>query len=644
MVLRAFLGAVMVCVSVAGAAADTNLRAALDAVRAQDWDAARAAQARIGDPAGRDVVSWSLLRARQGSFEQAQDFLARNGDWPGLPLLRARVEAAIAPDANPDQVLRYFAPRPPSTAQGALRFSEALTRLGERDAARAVLIRHWRNEPMDAEDHALFIMEHGATLAGHHQVRLDNMVWAGAQEAGALMLPLVPEPQAALARARLALRADRNGVDGLINAVPTSLRDDPGLVYERFRWRLRKGRLDAAMDLLFEASRSADTLGRPEVWAQHRERLARRLMQDGRDRDAYRVASEHRMTDVSEVAMAEWLAGYIALRKLNDAPRAVQHFERFTAAVGTPISFGRGGYWLGRAQEAAVNLEAAAQAYAFGARFQTSFYGQLAAERAGLAPDPLLTGQEAFADYRSAPFVDSSVLRAALVLRDAGQDVLAERFFTHLTESLPRREVGQLIELVLELEEPHIAIMIGKRAAQAGVELHRGYYAVLPKLVAMDGLVAPELSLSIARRESEFDPVVVSPAGARGLMQLMPGTAKEMAQDLGETHSLDRLLTDPVYNARLGTAYLAELQREFGANVVLVSAAYNAGPTRARRWVEELGHPGDPSVDVVDWIEHVPFTETRNYIMRVSESLAIYRARLSGQTAPLGLGAALTAR
>jgi len=644
MILRAFLGAVMVCASVAGAAADANLRAAMDAVRAQDWDAARAAQSRITDPAGRDVVSWSLLRARQGSFAQAQDFLARNGDWPGLPLLRARVEAAIAPDANPDQVLRYFAPRPPSTAQGALRFSEALTRLGERDAARAVLIRYWRNEPMGPEDHALFIMEHGATLAAHHQVRLDNMAWAGAQEAGALMLPLVPDAQAALARARLALRADQNGVDALINAVPASLRDDPGLAYERFRWRLRKGRLDAAMDLLFEASRSAKTLGRPEVWAQHRERLARQLMQDGRDRDAYRVASEHRMTDVSEVAMAEWLAGYIALRKLNDAPRAVQHFERFTAAVGTPISFGRGGYWLGRAQEAAGNPEAAAQAYAFGARFQTSFYGQLAAERAGLAPDPLLTGQEAFEDYRTASFADSSVLRAALVLRDAGQDVLAERFFTHLTESLPRREVGQLIELALELEEPHIAIMIGKRAAQAGVELHRGYYAVLPKLVAMDGPVAPELSLSIARRESEFDPVVVSPAGARGLMQLMPGTAKEMAQDLGEAHSLSRLLSDPVYNARLGTAYLAELQREFGANVVLVSAAYNAGPTRARRWVKELGHPGDPSVDVVDWIEHVPFTETRNYIMRVSESLAIYRARLSGQTAPLGLGAALTAR
>lgn len=160
----------------------------------------------------------------------------------------------------------------------------------------------------------------------------------------------------------------------------------------------------------------------------------------------------------------------------------------------------------------------------------------------------------------------------------------------------------------------------------------------------MDGPVAPELSLAIARRESEFDPIVVSPAGARGLMQLMPGTAKEMAQDLGEPHSLARLLSDPAYNARLGTAYLAELQREFGANVVLVSAAYNAGPTRARRWIKELGHPGDPSVDVVDWIEHVPFTETRNYIMRVSESLAIYRARLSGQTAPLGLGAALTAR
>jgi soluble lytic murein transglycosylase len=257
--------------------------------------------------------------------------------------------------------------------------------------------------------------------------------------------------------------------------------------------------------------------------------------------------------------------------------------------------------------------------------------------------DPALTGTTDYGDWRTSDFAQSSVLAAGLLLQKAGERSLAERFLTHLAESLDERGVGQLANLAFELEEPHIALMIAKRAADAGIVVPAAYYPVVDLGAARPG-VPPELALAIARRESEFDPVVVSGVGARGLMQLMPATAEEMAGDLGLPYSASRLLSDPAYNATLGVAYLQELIDEFGGNFVLVAAAYNAGPSRPRRWVQDRGDPRSGQIDVIDWIEHVPFTETRNYIMRVMESLPVYRARLSGRTEPLRLSEELVAR
>ncbi|MEM8823856.1 MAG: lytic transglycosylase domain-containing protein, partial [Pseudomonadota bacterium] len=232
---------------------------------------------------------------------------------------------------------------------------------------------------------------------------------------------------------------------------------------------------------------------------------------------------------------------------------------------------------------------------------------------------------------------ESSVLEAGRILQAMGERDLAERFLAHLAESLPRAEIGTLIDEVLAMDEPHIALKVAKRAAQSGHELHAGYFPITD-LADLASPVAPELTLAIARRESEFDPVVRSGAGALGLMQLMPGTAREMAGLLGvENYAQSRLTREPLFNARLGTAYLGELEAEFGRSTVLVPAAYNAGPSRARRWFSELGDPSDPSIDIVDWIEDVDFAETRNYIMRVSESLLPYHARLTGEVGEIKL-------
>ena len=621
--------------------ADAGLVAGLAALRTGDEQATRAAMT-TAEPLSRDILLWHLLRGRKGTFAEAEDFLARHPDWPGLDLLRARVELDLPVTTPPARIIAFFDGDRPRSAAGALILALAY-RAEDRDTeAEVTAIEAWLTLPMPPSTEAAYLEVFGDLLRPFDAARLDTLTWAGEIGSAEQTLARVSGPEAALARARLALRDGRAGVDTFIAAVPDEWRDHQGLAYERFRWRLGKSRLDGpegALALLFAYDESADTLGNPSVWGQHRERLARGLMQDGHPQDAYRVAANHHLPEGDgEIAGLEWLAGYIALRFLDRPADAAAHFRTFDANVASPISKGRGGYWLGRALEAAGDAEGAAAAYAQGAKYQTSFYGQLAAERAGLPADPLLAGTETFPPLTETSLAGSTVLAAGRLLKDIGERDLAERFLTHLAEGKPRAEIGTLIDIILDdLEDPHIALLVAKRAAQEGHELNRGYFPVTD-LASLDSPVAPELALSIARRESEFDPVVVSGAGAAGLMQLMPGTAREMSGRLGVPYRQPALTREPLYNARLGTTYLRELEVEFGFSPVLVPAAYNAGPSRARRWSAQFGDPADPSVDIVDWIEDVPFSETRNYIMRVSESLLPYRARLRGEAGEMRLG------
>jgi soluble lytic murein transglycosylase len=347
------------------------------------------------------------------------------------------------------------------------------------------------------------------------------------------------------------------------------------------------------------------------------------------------VAARHFLTEGADYADLEFLSGFIALRKLDDPARALDHFTRLQAAVGTPISLSRALYWQGRAREAAGDGAGADAAFQAAARHQTAYYGLLAAERLGLTLDQRLLLQAPAADWRGAGFAGSSVLAAGRLLLAAGQRTLGKRFLLHLAESLDADELDQLAGMALELDEPHVALLIAKAAAERGAILPNAYFPI-SDLVPEDGLsVSRALALAISRRESEFDPAARSPADARGLMQLLPGTAKMMAAKLDLPHDVARLTTDPAYNARLGTAYLRQLVDEFGPSIALVASGYNAGPGRPRRWIEAFGDPRNPDVDVIDWVETIPFTETRTYVMRVVESLVIYRARLKGAAGPV---------
>ena len=611
------------------------LRLALNEAGRKNWpEAARLAAA--SSAVGADIIEWQRLRAGDGTLTEYEAFLARRPDWPGLPLLREKGEVAVARSATPARILAWFGRDLPRTGTGSLAVIGALRATGRLAEAEAEARRAWTDLPMTPEDQAaLFALYPGlSSLTG---ARLTRLLWEGESGEARRLLPQVPADLQALARARLALLDRADGVDTLVAAVPGPLARSPLLAHARMDYRIFRDLWTDAASLMLD---QADDLGQPEAWARRRAQLARQLLRDGQPQSAYRVAARHGLSAGADYADLEFLAGFIALRKLGDAPTALKHFRHLGAAVATPISTSRAYYWQARALEALGDPGATA-AYRQAAQYQTAYYGLLAAEKLGQSLDPALLAPLRAPDWRNRPFARSSVLEAALLLLTAGDRIQAKRFLLHLAETQTPEDLASMAAMALQLNEPHIAVLLAKQGAERGVILPEAYFPV-PDLIPSEGLaVSRAFALAIARRESEFDIAAQSRVGARGLMQLMPETAERTAKSLGMDFTLSRLTTDPTYNATLGSAFLAKLVEEFGPSVALVASGYNAGPGRPRRWITEMGDPRSASVDVVDWVEMIPLSETRTYVMRVAESLVIYRAKLRGSVGPVRLTAEL---
>lgn len=584
-------------------------------------------------PIGVRLATWRILRGGlAGDLSTYAVFDATHADWPGMDLLRARAELRM--DGQPAQaVLDWFSTRTPQTSAGTLALIAAYVETG-RDPG-DLLRDLWLHRDLTETAEQTLLDTYPALLLPLGPARLDDLLWRGEHDQAARMLPRVDAAHQALARARIALQTRADGVDALVAAVPAALAEDPGLNHDRFHWRLAAGFADSAIDLMRAAS--PDGLGRPENWAAQRLRLSRNAMEDGAYQLAYDLAAQHGLTDGVMLAELEWLAGYVALRFLDRPADAQRHFATLRQRVSSPISLGRAGYWEGRALEAMGREDEARAAYAFGARHQTAFYGQLAAERLGLDLDPVLISNPTYPDWSDTPLAQNDVLQAALMLHRAGQWHEARRFVIHLASTLTdEAQLGALAQLWLDRNEPHFTLKIAKEAIQNGILLPRAYFP-LTGLEQTELLAPPDLVLAIARRESEFNASVISHADARGLLQVLPSTGRHTAQRLGIDFDVDRLTTDGPYNAVLGAGYLQEMSDQFGGTLSLVAAAYNAGPGRPTRWMRQFGDPRTSAVDPVDWVEMIPFNETRNYVMRVTESLVIYRAILAGQTGPIGL-------
>ncbi len=624
-------GAVLMAAApLAAQAVDPQAVGAIEAAQ-DDWDQAYATAA-AADPVTADVLTWMRLRAGEATFPDYQRFVAARADWPGLDRLRAAAELTIEKGHDPAEVIAWFAGQPPQTGEGAVRLAEALTTTGKLQEATAVLRAAWLDLGLTDDGHGGLIASFPDVLAPFHIARTDALLWRGRWSDAERMLPLLDPAQRGLAAARIGYSRGLSNMRPLFDAVPEALRLDAGLVYDRYSWLAARGSWAEAVEILLDRSTSPAALGEPLRWSGWRRTLARWEMREGRAEQAYALASRHYLTDGEAFADLEWLSGYISLTYRGDPAQALVHFEKAARAVETPISVGRMQYWIGRTQEVLGAPDLAAVAFGEAAKHQTAFYGLLAAERLGRSLDPSLVG--AAVEWRGAPFFQNDLTRAAFMLLAAGERGHAVTFFAALGETLNAVELAQLGALLSELDEQYYTLLLGKTAATRGIVIPAIYYP-LHDLAQMDLPVPPSLALSIARRESEFNVGIGSPVGALGLMQLMPATAEEVAGLLDLPYARSRLTTDWQYNVTLGAKYLSILRTEFGETPVMIAAGYNAGPSRPKVWMDERGDPRLSEMDVIDWIEHIPFRETRNYVQRVTESIPIYEARLTGQTGPI---------
>ena len=600
---------------------------ALSAADARDWVTARDAARRSG-PMAEALVGWQALRAGHGGPSDYIGFVRAHGDWPGLALLRERGDAKLRPDLPPQDIRDWFGDRLPETLAAENAYLATL----DPRAARAERARFWTTVPLTASEEAAFLAAHGAELAPLMTARavamLDRQDWAQAER----LLQKLPEGDRPLLAARIALQAGRAGVDDLILALPEAGRTDPGLTLDRYLWRVRTKQHEGAQALMLEASTSVQALRDPALWAPMRVDYARMAMRASDWARAEALARPHFLPpDNRHYADLEWLAGFAALKQ-GAADRALAYFRHLETVVGSQISRARALYWQGRALHA-LDDPAADAAWAQAAAMPGTFYGQLAAERTGAPMPSDYATPGPLPDWRGAALGNSTVFQAGLWLLATGRPDEAQRFFLHLSETADPHDTLRMARLMAEAGMPWHGLRLSKRAADKGV-IHPAAHFPLTGLEETDFGIPSELVLAIARQESEFNPAAQSPVGARGLMQVMPATAEQMARQIREPFDLGRLTTDGAYNARLGAAYLAGLRDRFGASTALIASGYNAGPGRPARWLRDFGDLRRDA-DPVDWVELIPFDETRNYVMRVTEAMPVYRARLHGEPAPI---------
>jgi soluble lytic murein transglycosylase len=583
------------------------------------------------DKTVRTALEWIALRSfsRETGFERLQAFMQAHPAWPALDWLKKRSEEALFGDHKSSALVKtFFSAADPETPAGKLALARVLTDDGKTSEAASLVRAVWREADLSPQLEAKVKTEFNTYLGrADHKFRADRLLYkeqiAAAFRAAALAGPDV----LALAKARTAV-INGGRSDKLLAAVPLALRTDPGFLFAQIHKLRHANKIRAATDIMLAAPRDLSRLIAGDEWWIERRLLARKLLDQNDAMIAYRLCAEHSAVSHEKRIEAEFHAGWIALRFLNDPTRAAAHFDAIAKLAETPMSRARAAYWQGRTAEASVASDAETAARTFyeqAAVHQTTYYGQLARAKLGLTTLPIRSiSNEAKGEDRE------DAIKVIELLYLAGEKDLAAPLVIEAARHLAdETQVAALASLVAKQRDAHLSLNFGKIVSQRGMpidELAFPNYGV-PPFEPLQNSAVPSVVYSVARQESAFEPSAVSSAGAKGLMQMILSTAKRTAARAGVAFDTKRLLTDAAFNAQLAARHLGELMAEQKGSYILTFAAYNAGGKRVKEWIDAYGDPRKPGVDPIDWVERIPFTETRNYVQRVIENLSVYRMR-----------------
>nr|WP_249128738.1 transglycosylase SLT domain-containing protein [Bradyrhizobium lablabi] len=628
--------AAMAATSSTSQADKQTLENVIELIRKRKPDDATQLAAGIEDPVAKKLAEWLVLRSENNNVtvERYRAFLAQNPSWPSQTFLRRRLEAALWDDRREDgAVWAWFENQSPISAKGRLSLAKAMIARGDRANAERLVREAWRNDGMSEETESNVLDMFGALLtAGDHKARMDTLLYGTENEAaGMRAAKRLGAGHLALAKARIAANRKGGNLKALLDAVPHELHSDPGYTFARIQMLRRDEKFSEAAQLMMSAPKDPNRLHNLDEWWIERRLLARKMIDSNEFRTAYLIARDAALPsrDIYKTEQ-EFTAGWIALRFLNDPAVAAQHFARIGVGSVNPTALARAGYWQGRAAEAAGRAQEARAAYLRAAEQSTSYYGQLARAKLGL-PQLDINGAPS---GRGRNVERLEIVRAVQLLYELDEGEYAIPILADMGENGDPDALVGLGEVTGRHGDARGMLLLGKAALNRGLPFDFYAYPVngIPSFRSIGPEVERSIVYAIARQESAFNPSVVSPAQAYGLMQVTPDAARYVCKRHGATYDLARLKTDPVYNAALGAAELGGLLEDYRGSYIMTFAAYNAGRGSVKKWIERYGDPRDPKVDAVDWVELIPFSETRNYVQRIMENLQVYRARFGGGT------------
>jgi len=611
-------------------------KSGLAAGNAGRWAQQDRYQNQLTDILAKNILAWQRASRDPNAPYATLDHVVQNlSDWPREVTVRAKAEDELLAKRMPsDRVISWFGEDEPVSGEGRIALARAYFIRGDEANGLKYLRLGWRESKLTRDVQRTVFKEFQSKLTpADHAARADHLIWQGRRHFDKVqgLLPLMDKGERALIEARMALIGRKPNVTAKINAVPAALRDRPELHFERARWRRKKLSRATAKDKALEAMLEitapvASEAARDDVWREKR-LLAYWLIGEKRYAEAYRMTQHHGLTKGSAFAEAQFLGGWLSLRYLGEAARAEQHFQELYNGVSLPVSKARGAYWMGRALE--VQGKDSTPYYQAAAAYPNTYYGQLATHKLGG------TNQLTLPVDPGAPESTDIRMRAMQMLAEANEERLMQAFSYHMDDEVQTlAELAKISQMGAQFDHMRMSVRAAKQAGRFGTLLTEVGYPMPVSITSLDaGKYDVPFTLAIARQESEFQANSVSSAKAYGMMQMIDATAKATARKHGLRYDRSRMLGDEYYAARMGSLHLNDLLQRYDGSYIMSAAAYNAGPTRVSQWVKRFGDPRTGAIDPIDWIESIPFSETRNYVQRVMENMQVYHARMNGNRA-----------